>query len=242
LGNTSAGSLHYNYGESHMTDQCYVVAFDPGQTTGWCVLGVEKETLLGARHVNDRLHEKLTWKEYGQIGCLGPQNGWDANGATSENYGVDHMLDIVNEHIDCAIVFEDFILDFNQATMSRSTLSPVTVMAKFEMGFQYVAGDGDPSVLGRIFRQNRSPVKTTMTDVRLRNLKLYDMHSGQHARDAMRHAYYFLRNCRGSSIKARELRWRAWPGFFNDPMSEDIKNDYYKTQERRKGTRIERLG
>lgn len=231
-----------------MTDQCYVVAFDPGQTTGWCVLGVEKETLLGARCGNDRLHEKLTWKKYGEIGCLGPQNGWDATGAISENQGVYRMVEIAIEHPGCAIVFEDFILDFNQATMSRSTLSPVTVMAKFEMYYHsYNYGNSDhpkydPSAMERIFRQNRSPVKTTMTDTRLRNLKLYDMHSGQHARDAMRHAYYFLRNCRGNSIKARELRWRAWPSFFNDPMSEDIKNDYYKTQERRKGTRIERLG
>lgn len=225
-----------------MNNQCFVVAFDPGQTTGWCVLGVEKETLNGARAINDELHKKLTVRRYGQIDCLGPQNGWDAQGAAMENYGVDQMLDIVNEYPEAAIIFEDFIVDFTQITKTRSALSPVTVMAKFEMGFQYVRGDGNPEVLERIYRQNRSPVKTTMTDDRLRYFGLYDRNSGQHARDAMRHAYYFLRNCRGNSVKAKENRWRAWPHFFNDPLAEEIKNNYYRTQERRKGTRIDRLG
>lgn len=222
--------------------ECVIVAFDPGQTTGWCVLGVDAETLHGARHVNDRLHEQLKIFKYGQIECLGPVNGWDAKGAASENYGVNQMLDIINEYQDCAIVFEDFIVDFSQITKTRSALSPVTIMAKFEMGLQYVRNSGDEAVLGSIFRQDRANPKGTCTDDRLKNWKLHDPHSGPHARDATRHAYYFLRNCRGNSVKAREKRWRAWPHIFNDPMSEDLKNDYYKTQERRKGTRIERLG
>lgn len=231
-----------------MTDVCYVVAFDPGQTTGWCVMGVEKDVLYGARHVNDKLHEQLEVFKTGEITCLGPQNGWDSRGALSENNGVFRMADMATTYDKPAIVFEDFIIDFNQVTMSRSALSPVTVMAKFEMYYQshnYGNSDHpkyDIRAMDRIFRQNRSPVKTTCTDDRLKNWNLYDRNSGPHARDAIRHAYYFLRNCRGSSIKAREARWRAWPQFFNDPMSEDLKNAYYKDQERRKGTRIERLG
>lgn len=235
-----------------MKNQCFVVAFDPGQTTGWCVLGVEAEVLNGARAINDNLQNHLIVKRYGEIQCLGPQNGWDSVGAAMENDGVQEMIDIVNEYSinnnKGPIVFEDFIIDFNQITKTRSALSPVTVMAKFEMGFAtFNYGNSDhprcyESDLGRIFRQNRSPVKTTMTDDRLKYFGLYDSHSGQHARDAMRHAYYFLRNCRGNSVKAKETRWRAWPHLFSDPLSEEIKNNYYRTQERRKGTRIDRLG
>jgi hypothetical protein len=228
--------------------QCLVLAFDPGETTGWAAMGVNSEVLYGAKDPNDKLQSQLCLFKYGQITCLGPKTGWTSQGAVMENQGVLRMLELAVEYKDCAIVFEDFIVDFNQITMDRSALSSVTVMAKFEMAFDtYNYGNSDhPKYnhknMERIFRQNRSPVKTTMTDTRLTNLGLYDKRSGPHARDAVRHAYYFLRNCRGASLKAREARWRAWPHIFNDPMPEEIKNDYYRTQERRKGTRIERLG
>jgi hypothetical protein len=222
-----------------MSDICHIVAFDPGQTTGWCVMGVEKDTLNGAKHVNDKMENQLTVFRTGQIQCLGPQSGWDSLSAAMENDGVQLMVDIVNEYSDIAIVFEDFIADFSQLTMARSSLSPVTIMAKFEMGFAV----RNESNLGRIFRQNRSPVKTTCTDDRLKTWGLYDRNSGPHARDATRHAWYFLRNCRGNSIKARELRWRAWPHFFNDPIVEDINSAYPEAKKRvSKGRRIESLG
>lgn len=220
-------------------DLCTVVAFDPGQTTGWAALTVSREALFGANNIGDGLQKHIVYKQWGEINCLGPLNGWDAIGAELENHGVDQMLDIVNDYDHAPVVFEDFIIDFNQVTKTRSALSPVTIMAKFEMGFQHVRGDGDGAVLGRIFRQNRSPVKTTCTDDRMKLWNLYDRRSGPHARDATRHAYYFLRQCRGNNPKAAEARWRAWPQYFADPVDSITTKS---PRVRQPGARIDGLG
>lgn len=230
-----------------MPDEIFVLAFDPGETTGWCVIGVDTDTLHGARHANDKLNTKLTTFRYGQIQCFGPTAGWTSMEAAVENDAVDQMLNLANEYNPCCIVFEDFILDPNKAVMTRSMLSPVTVMAKFEFGLQYVRDCGDGS-LASMFRLNRSTVKTTFTDVRLKNLGINvdGGHANRHARDAARYAYYFLRDARGASIKAKESRWRAWPQYFADPIVQEIvNNNHYRKQEdkqKRKGTRIGRLG
>ena len=198
---------------------CTVVAFDPGQTTGWAVITVTQESLLGANNVDDKLQNHIINKQRGEISCLGPLNGWDSAGAVMENDGVMTMLSVVYGYPSCAIVFEDFIIDFNQVTKTRSALSPVTVMAKFEIALQHVWASNNTESLNRIFRQNRSPVKTTCTDDRMKTWGLYDRHSGPHARDATRHAYYFLKQCRGNNPKAAEKRWRAWPQYFPDPFA-----------------------
>ena len=88
-------------------------------------------------------------------------------------------------------------------------------MALLSGGLEYPGniencGDG-------IFLQNRSPVKTTCTDERLKRWNLYDRSSGPHARDATRHAFYFLRDCRGSNMEAKQKRHLAWPHLYEDP-------------------------
>lgn len=175
-----------------------VVAFDPGETTGWCAMTVtEVKFLMCAQY--RRLDTEIEFKT-GQIDCR------------NENRGVDSMIDRMEEYEDSPIVHEDFIVDMNKIDQARWTLSPVRITAKFEYGL-WVRG-----LINPFFIQNRSPVKTTCTDDRLKNWGLYDRNSGRHARDAVRHAYYFLRNCRGTSLKAQETRWKAWPHIFEDPQ------------------------
>ena len=134
-----------------------VLAFDPGQTTGWCYMTDTGVWLMG------------------EIDCR------------DEILGVQEMLGMCGQYQQSAVVFEDFILDPGKATMGRELLSPVRVTAMFEFGHA-MTGYGN-----YIFLLNRSLVKSTCTDSRLKGWGLYDKHSGPHARDATRYAYYMLR-------------------------------------------------
>lgn len=196
-----------------------VLAFDPGETTGWCVMRVRDDQLTTEA---PRVPlEKALWFDTGQIPCI------------DENRGVSDMLDLWNNFQPGIVVHEDFIVDMNKIDQARHTLSPVRVMAKFEFG-AFLQGLPYQTIV----LQNRSPVKTTCTDDRLKRWNLYDRNSGPHARDAVRHAFYFLRNCRGNSLAAEEQRWKAWPHLFNDPMPEATAKGFIKIRKRPVGERI----
>ena len=214
-------------------DLAVVVAFDPGGTTGWCALGVDPLTLKETNPFP--LHQLIIVKEHGELDCQGrktePPRVSHAVNMGGENNGVHNMLDIVLHRFPkAAIVMEDFILDFKRADQSRDLLSPVRLTAAFSYGLwdaeSQVVGQG----LDRIFIQDRTNPKTTCTDVRLRNWGLYDRHSGPHARDAMRHAYYFLRQRRGDGLMERERRWFAWPHLYDDPAIPQYINNRVKNK------------
>ena len=226
-------------------NQAVVVAFDPGETTGVCVLGVEPTALWGWDRgeslQNTRpLQECLSHVEYGEIDCgnkhgetgAGMQRGHASLNIKGENDGVDRMVNMLRYYHNPVVVMEDFIIDFNQITSARSALSPVRIMAAFSYGFR--------EHIDKIFVQNRALVKTTCTNDRLKYWGLYDLHSGPHARDATRHAYYFLRECRGPSVKAQEFRWMAWPHLFSDPYDTvyDPRTATRKPRQRKIGDRI----
>jgi hypothetical protein len=179
------------------------LAFDPGETTGWCLMGVHDSGLRMEQGNAKSLHDVLAHIEYGQINCY------------DENEGIKTMMQLVNSHHNAAVIAEDFILDFKQATSDRHTLSPVRITAvlNYELWLSQ----------REVIVQGRSGVKTTCTDTRLKHWGLYDRHSGAHARDATRHAYYHLRTCRGGSVEAAENRHLAWPHLFSDPYDITVR-------------------
>lgn len=223
-----------------------IIAFDPGETTGWCAMGVDPVTLLGADTPVDVLQDRLLLCEYGEIDC----SATAAGGAgipdsvrrhaglnlTGENVGIDQMIGLVEDWPHAAIVIEDFILDMNRADQARHTLSPVRITSALSYGLHAIGYS-----TSKIIVQNRSLAKTTCTDLRLKNWGLYDNRSGPHARDAVRHAFYLLRTCRGSGIESAERRHIVFPDLFDDPISN--RSSAAKTKHKKPlGDRIPNLG
>ena len=182
--------------------------------------------------------------DYGEIDC-GARKGemgrpGQAVNVGGENDGIQNMLGLVLARWPkSAIVIEDFILDFKKADKTRDLLSPVRLTAAFSYGLWRADTVAIGCGLDRIFIQDRSNPKTTCTDERLKNWGLYDRHSGLHARDAQRHAYYFLRQCRGNTNIEKERRYYAWPHLFDDPSLPPYLNKLEKQGRKRKlGERV----
>jgi hypothetical protein len=206
-----------------------VVGFDPGESTGFVVLGIDSTDLMDPATV---MHEAVDVLAAGTINCHGAEGqalavhkhaGLNIFG---ENTGIQAMVDVVSQVKLAAVVVEDFIPDFKKMDQARHTLSPVRLMAGFSYGLYAAWQEWDMHpVMGlpeeRIFIQNRSLAKTTFTQERLVNLGLDLKGQSRHARDAMKHAFYFLRNCHnktGQIEKSAEMRHLAWPHLFDDPM------------------------
>lgn len=195
-----------------------IVAFDPGGTTGYCVMGVPPESLVSSGD----LRKALRYIDYGQIDCgtrhgqtgVGMARGHDGLNMVGEIDGIIQMMNIWDSFDVCAVVLEDFVLDVGKANMGRDLLTPVRIIAGFSTLLHYSYG---PAVMENVFIQNRSLAKTTCTDERLKGWNLYDGSSGPHARDATRHAFYFLRDCCGDGANAALKRHLAWPHLFDDP-------------------------
>lgn len=222
-----------------------ILAFDPGEHTGWCALGAKPEALintdLGA------LEDHIPYADYGEIDC-GASNttadefydqrmlGHASLNMIGENLGVNAMIDLAADRfLQAAMVLEDFIPDPKKFDQARHTLSPVRIVAAFSYGMSI--GEEVP-LYSRMFIQQRN-AKSTATDARLRQSRLLDLHSGAHARDATRHAIYFLRDCRGGSLDARQKRWRAWPHLF--AMPDELHRGRKPKRPRPVGERIEFL-
>ncbi len=221
-----------------------VTAFDPGGTTGYCVMGIHPDDLVAG----GGLDNALRLFDYGQIDCgtrhgqtgVGMHRGHDGLNMPGEYRGIIDMLNVW-ESVDGCIVLEDFVLDVHKANRGRDLLLPVRIISGFSTLIQYSFGE---KALERIFIQNRSLAKTTCTDDRLKVWGLYDGHSGAHARDAVRHAFYFLRDCRGNGSDAARKRHCAWPDLFFDPEVHGLARpaSRKKASSRRIGERVTGLG
>lgn len=209
-----------------------ILALDPGETTGW--------SLISLKLVGDNISGMLPdpknaqiapgWS-HGQIDCGRARGQLSIDEGTAdplggpndigEAMGVDDIMVIVNQNPTAAIVVEDFIVDFAQLKKDRSGLSPVRITARLAQTLwdqqdhdtSEMAGGYGPSGR-RIILQDRANAKSTMNDDRLRDLGMYERKGSlRHARDADRHAVYFMRRCMNSP----RLRHQAWPWLFSEP-------------------------
>lgn len=187
-------------GSTH-TGWATTVWVDPGGTTGWGVMSVDPEDLVGQKP----LHRIIAhW-------ACGESKG-------NENQMASEMLELFDVWDDAAIGLEKFTL-----RQMAVELSPVSVSAKIEYGLwlqeKWDAEDNNrPMGRGRfLYRQEPSLAKRTLTDDRQRDWGLW-VAGADHKRDAIKHCYTFLQRMR-EKPKARAY---AWPSLFRvdgTPMS-----------------------
>jgi hypothetical protein len=159
-----------------------LVSFDPGGVTGWALMKVHPFAFT--EPVEYKVLDNIEHLELGQF-------------VGSERSQVDQMIGLIESWPGCAIVCEDFIL--RTFIQDRSLLSPVRVNA----AFSYAIGPE-----ARLFLQQPSMAKSTMTDERLQEIGYYERTVGrQHARDALRHLFTFAMRIRQDPA----LLGRAFP-------------------------------
>ena len=171
--------IRIQYGEAEQTDFPTVIAFDPGGTTGWCVMTVHYEALLSDDYP---ILDNIIHHSQGEL--LGDEIGQ-----------LDEIASLFDVWDSAAIVFEDF-----QLRTLAAELSPVRIKAVAE----YIAATMFLPAR-TVFDQMPSLAMTTATDERLKSWGLY--HKGEeHARDAERHAITFLRRAK-TNRKLRTAAW-----------------------------------
>lgn len=172
-----------------------VVAFDPGDTTGWSSHCAPKDLLMGG---GTRETLKVMRRAMGEDGFGREHVGWrlgqfGVGEGLDEDDQTDRMIQLVrqawgvwevDENWDTFfVVLEDFIL--RRSEMSRSLLTPVRLIAKFEYAFRHKGI--------YVCRQSPGDAKNVVTDERLRSWNVYQTSSGVHSRDAQRHGILALR-------------------------------------------------
>jgi hypothetical protein len=179
-----------------------VIAIDPGGTTGWSVMMVHPDALVDP---NIQILANIEYWSHGQFG--GP-----------ENKQAKQVVELVEAWPDAALVIERFTL--RVLRMDDDLLSPVRITAKIEMALDLWPGLGGQRNNTPIFYQPTS-VLASIHDGRLREWGLYERAGGEvHARDADRHAIYFLRDAKGHK-QAKQLREKAWPHLYDERWDEE---------------------
>ena len=182
----------------------YVVGYDPGVTTGWAVLRLDFEKLLGLGFAGLALASG---------GSRDPDLlGWDCGTFTgSENGQADLMVGLLRgvwadgvfdegpESDVVAVSSEDFILRMLSA--DRDLLAPVRVLAKFDYAARSVP-------LPRT-RASASDAKRVVTDERLRVMNLFAP-GAEHLRDATRQAVLLARKMCEPEFRRRWLAACSW--------------------------------
>ncbi len=174
----------------------HILGIDPGGTTGWALLTVPRRSVFGRAQ-----GEILDW-DMGQL--EGPEEAQVRALADKAR-----QIQALDYQIGPALVVEDFDVAELRTTDAGVLYSPIRIAAMLRYA-AYRGETGDALVT----MQGRTIAKQAATDDRLRAWGLYDRHSGDHARDAMRHAITALRRAKAS----QELREAMWKPSYSDQM------------------------
>lgn len=192
-----------------------LIWFDPGSTTGVCVLNVDPAWLRGAGSGNlAGLKAAILTKDHLQLGRYARAHEGLATPTPNplflgfglrthdleELASVVGALDLLAKHPFAAWGYEDFMV--RKIDASHSFLSPARVGSSLRDAMLMC----DPPRPG--FRQDPSDM-VALPDERMQAIGLY-RRGMPHATDAARHAALFLRRARQSP----ELRAEAWPHLF----------------------------
>lgn len=171
-----------------------ILAVDPGGTTGLCAISVPASTLFedeaGQREayagINLVLYDQLTGDEIDQAQAIVAKRR--------------QLEELSGYHV--PLVMESFVL--RKFDMGSALLSPVRLLEQVKTLIRVTTDDSVPQV----FFQQPDKAKRTVTDARLIRWKLWYGKAGsdRHARDAERHAIYFLRRCAARDAHGITLR------------------------------------
>ena len=181
---------------SDKTGWATTVWIDPGGTTGWGVMSITPEDLIGDKP----LHVAIAHWACG-----------DTKG--NENQMASACLELFAMWDDAAIGCEKFVI--RKFLQHAEFLSPVRIRSKIEYGLWLAEkweADDEEREEGRprqLFVQDPSYAKSTLTDDRQRNFGLWEP-GGDDKRDAIKHCYAFLSRAR----QTPRLRYLAWPNLF----------------------------
>lgn len=180
-----------------------IVWFDPGITTGYCLLKVKPAYVDGAGDTRWETMKDYVTVEHKQLGRHArgtpkrTQRGITYGYLDTEISIVEDCGIVLDDHPEAAWGYEDFIL--KGANKSREFLSPVRI-------FSMLAYDNAGSEYPRSPFVQGTSIKASVDDERLKRAGLY-VPGMIHANDAARHAAHFLRRARSDEALAK----RAWP-------------------------------
>lgn len=183
---------------SAQTGWATTVWVDPGGTTGWGVMSVEPEDLVGNKPLNKVIAHWVCGESVG-----------------NEDQMASEMLQLFDMWEDAAAGIESFRL-----RQMAVDLSPVRVTSKIEYGLWLAekwAADEEERDVGRprrVWKQEPSLAKNTLSDDRQRDFRLWEP-GKDHKRDAIKHCYTFLARARQKPA----MRFVAWPLLFKQDGS-----------------------
>jgi len=184
----------------------HVLGIDPGGTTGWSLITVPRSSIYG------KTPGQVLEFKYGEI--HGPEDD-----QAIEISRLARQIQNLDYGIGPAVVVEDFdLMPHYNNTSADVVLSPVRIAAKLQM--LYHMGESEAFRSGErvrvslrlmgeslIVMQGRTMAKQTATDERLRAWGLYTHRTGDHIRDATRHAITAIRRAK-SNQEFRDSMWR----------------------------------